>query len=135
METKPSIQFQKLRWENVFRRGLHACSVWSRCYEYAVGARGVATLQALATRCSVVRGGVGMALLTRSISSAMLAAGVAVATISSAHESPPLPSAQLLAQTSRQAVVPAATQPRQLNLEHRQFTGDFDAMVERRMIR
>ena len=75
-----------------------------------------------------------MALLTRS-KSAMLAAGVAVATMSTAHASQPLPSPLLVAQTSPQAAVPTASKPRQLNLEHQAWTGDFDAMVERRLIR
>ena len=75
-----------------------------------------------------------MALLTRSMSGVMLAAAVAAATISAAHAEP-LPSPLLVAQTSPQAAVPAASEPRQLNLEHQPWTGDFDAMVERRLIR
>ena len=71
----------------------------------------------------------------RLISHSMLVAGVAVATMSAAHASQPLPSPFLVAQTSPQAAVPAVTKPRQLSLEHRPFTGDFDAMVERRLIR
>ena len=76
-----------------------------------------------------------MAQFTRSMRGVMLVVGVAVATISAAHEPQPLASPQLVAQASPQASVPAVTQPRQLNLEQRPFTGDFDAMVERRMIR
>lgn len=72
-----------------------------------------------------------MALLTRSMSSAMLAACVAVvATMSAAHGQQPLPSWPLVAQTSPQAAVPAASKPRQLSLEQRPWTGDFDEMVE-----
>ena len=77
-----------------------------------------------------------MAPLTRSMNGVMLAAAVAVgATMSAAHASEPLPSPFLVAQTSSKAAAPATTTPRQLNLEHRAWTGDFDAMVERRMIR
>ena len=77
-----------------------------------------------------------MALLTRSMSSAMFAAGVAVvSSVSAAHASLPLDSLPLVAQTSAQAAVPAASKPRQLNLEHQAWTGDFDAMVARRLIR
>lgn len=77
-----------------------------------------------------------MAPLTRSISGLVLAVGGAVvATMSAAHAPHSLPSLFLVAQTSPQAAVPAAGKPRQLSLEQRSWTGDFDAMVERRMIR
>ena len=77
-----------------------------------------------------------MALLTRSMNSLVFAAGVAVvSTMSAAHGSQPLPSALLVAQTSPQGALAAASKLRQLNLEHQQWAGDFDAMVERRLIR
>ena len=76
-----------------------------------------------------------MASLTRSMSSAMFAAGFALASISAVHASQPLTASHIVAQTGSQAPVRAAATPRQLNLEHRAWTGDFDAMVERRMIR
>ena len=47
----------------------------------------------------------------------------------------PLDSPLVVAQASAAPPAPAASKPRQLNLTSKQWTGDFDAMVKRRMIR
>jgi membrane-bound lytic murein transglycosylase MltF len=52
-----------------------------------------------------------------------------------AHGGEPLDSQLIVAQASAPPPVPATSKPHQLNLTSKQWTGDFDAMVKRRMIR